>query len=83
MSVYYNFATGPNSAKYGSSVQAYKPTKWSISYFDGSDPGIEVVKNKHKIRGRGDAFQLKFENDGDKDFKLYGFQIGVTSSRKV
>lgn len=83
MSVFYNFATSTASAKYGTARQAYKPTKWSISYFDGSDPGIEVVKNKHKIRGRGDAFQLKFENDGDKDFKLYGFQIGITSSRRV
>ena len=83
MTTHYDFSTGTKSAKYGTARQVYKPTRWSISYFDGSDPDVEVVKNKHKIRGRGDAYQLRFENDEDKDFKLYGFQVDLTSSRKV
>lgn len=79
----YEYSTSSKSNKFGTLRAAYKPTRWTISYFDGSDPGIEVVKNKHKIRGRGNGLQLHFENDGDKDFKLYGFQIDVTASRKV
>ncbi len=83
MTTHYDFSTSSKSAKFGTARQAYKPTRWSVSYFDGSDPGTEVVKNKHKIRGRGDAYQLRFENDPGKDFKLYGFQVDVTTSRKV
>ncbi len=79
----YNFATGAKAFKYGNQFQAYKPTKWSISYSDGSDPNIEVVKNKHKLRGRGDAIQIEISNDPGKDFVLYGYQIDYTYSRKV
>ncbi len=79
----WNWATNTQSFKYGTARQAYLPNKWNISYEDGSDPGLEVVKNKHRVRGRGNAIQLRFENDGDKPFRLYGWQMVVQTSRRV
>ena len=79
----WNWATDTKSFKYGTARQAYLPNKWNISYEDGSSPGIEVVKNKHRIRGRGNSIQLRFENDGDKPFYLYGWQMVVQTSRRV
>jgi hypothetical protein len=83
MRVSYNFSTGSKAQKYGSQFQAYKPTQWAISYHDGSDPNVEVVTNKHRVRGRGPVLQVELENDPGKDFKLYGYQIEYSASRKV
>jgi len=83
MSISYDFAITTAAAKFGTPRQVYLPHRWTTSYFNGQDPGIEVVRNKHKVRGRGSAFQIKFANDEDKDFKLYGFQVELTASRRV
>ena len=79
----WNWATDTKSFKYGTARQAYLPNRWNISYEDGSDPGVEVVKNKHRVRGRGNSIQLRFENDGDKPFHLYGWQMLIQTSRRV
>lgn len=42
--------------------------------------GYPVLIGKHKLRGRGNAFQLKFESTIDKDFKLIGWSIPVLSN---
>ena len=43
---------------------------------------LAVVENKTKVRGQGKSLQLRFESDGDNDFKLLGWAIvigGVTT----
>lgn len=42
--------------------------------------GYPVVVGKHKLRGRGNAFQLMFESTIGKDFKLIGWSIPVLSN---
>lgn len=44
------------------------------------DDGYPVVISKHKMRGRGNAFQMKFESTAGKDFKLIGWSIPVLSN---
>lgn len=44
------------------------------------DDGYPVVIVKHKMRGRGNAFQIKFESTVGKDFKLIGWSIPVLSN---
>ncbi len=83
MTAIWNWSTDTKSFKYGTARQVYLPNRWNIGYEDGSSPGVEVVKNKHRIRGRGNAIQLRFENDGDKPFHLYGWQMVVQTSRRV
>lgn len=48
----------------------------SSTYVDG----YPVLVVKHKLRGRGNAFQLKFESTIGKDFKLIGWSIPVLSN---
>jgi hypothetical protein len=42
--------------------------------------GYPVIVAKAKLRGRGNAFQLKFESAIGKDFKLIGWSIPVLSN---
>jgi hypothetical protein len=44
------------------------------------DTGYPVIIVKHKIRGRGHAFQLKFISTAQKDFKIIGWSIPVANN---
>ena len=80
----WNWASGPKAgAKFQAPFQAYKPFRWNINPGDGSLPDIEVVLNRHKLRGRGRALQLQYPNDGTKRFHLLGYQLEVEATRKV
>jgi hypothetical protein len=62
--------------------QLYHPHRWLQSLNDGGDPKKTVVHEKHKIRGRGTAVQVKLTNPDGKDFHLNGWQITVAGSRR-
>ena len=80
----FNWATGSKAGpQFGTPFQAYVPSRWNINPNDGSLPNIEVVLNRHKIQGRGRAFQVRFTNDGTKRFHLLGYQLEVEATRKV
>lgn len=80
----WNWASGVKAGpKFGTAFAAYRPFRWNISPGDGSLPDIEVVLNKHKVRGRGNALQIGFTNDGNKRFHLLGYQMKVKATRKV
>ena len=80
----FNWATGPKAGpQFGTPFQSYVPQRWNINPNDGSLPDIEVVLNRHKIQGRGRAFQVRFTNDGTKRFHLLGYQLEVEATRKV
>ena len=80
----FNWATGTKAGpQFGTPFQAYVPSRWNINPNDGSLPNIEVVLNRHKIQGRGRAFQVRFTNDGTKRFHLLGYQLEVEATRKV
>jgi len=71
------------ASKFGVLRAAYKPYRYTTAYYDGVDPGIQLVSSRLKIRGRGDVFRLHFESDGIKDFKLYGWQLLVYAKPKL
>jgi hypothetical protein len=62
--------------------QLYHPHRWLQSLNNGGDPKKTVVHEKHKIRGRGTAVQVKLTNPDGKDFHLNGWQITVAGSRR-
>ena len=79
----WDWAVNSNSKKFGTLRDAYFPYKFTTSMFDGGDNGLEVVTSKLKIRGSGQVFKLHFESDGNKDFKLYGWQIMLHAKGRV
>lgn len=81
--VNFDWATSSKSPKYGTARQAYRPYRFGISYNDGSDPGLLTVVNMHSVRGRGRGLQLRFSNDGTKDFHLYGWQLQLRASKRT
>jgi hypothetical protein len=81
--VNFNWSTSTKSIKYGTPRQAYRPTRFGISYNDGSDPGLLNVVNMHSVRGRGRGAQLRFTNDGIKDFHLLGWQMQLRASKRT
>lgn len=83
MRVDWNWSTNVNSNKFGELRQVYFPYKFTTSHFGGADPGLELVVSKHKIRGRGNTMKLHFEKDGDKGFKLLGWQLLVVAKRNA
>jgi hypothetical protein len=81
--VLWDWATSANASKYGPAYQAYKPRLIGTEFLDGRDTGYSIVRSKHRIRGRGDTFQIRFESEDDKDFHLLGFQADIYVTPKV
>lgn len=81
--VLWDWATSANASKYGPAYQAYKPRLIGTEFLDGRDTGYSTVRSKHRIRGRGDTFQIRFESEDDKDFHLLGFQADIYVTPKV
>jgi len=79
----YNWSINSNSSSYGTLRDAYIPYKYITSRFDGADPGDEIVSSRLKLRGSGSSFKVHFESDGDKDFKLYGWQIMINTKPRI
>lgn len=77
MRVDWNWATSSDSPYFGTLRQVYFPNKYITSTFSGAGVGNDVVMSKHKIRGWGNVFRFHFENDGDKPFKLLGWELLV------
>lgn len=78
----WNWSTNNKSTKFGELRAAYLPYRWTIGMFDGDDQGIGIVTSRIKMRGSGNVYQIHFESDGDKDFKLYGWQIMVSGKER-
>ena len=53
--------------------QVYHPTRYSYSNMDDGLDGSTQVYYKHRVRGRGNAVQVQFLNDGNKDYHLVGW----------
>lgn len=79
----WDWASNSNNAKFGTLRNAYFPYRFTTAHYGGVDPGIQVVSSKLKIRGRGEVFKLHFESDGDKDFKLYGWQLMLYTNTRT
>lgn len=71
----FDYATSRRNSKWGQARQVYRPSRWNVSRYDGARVDKEVVTVKEKVRGRGNAVQLLFENDGDKALRLFGVHI--------
>lgn len=77
MRVDWNWASGSASPYFGTARQVYFPDKYITSLYSGADVGNPIVMTKHKVRGWGNVFRFHFENDGDKPFKLLGWELLV------
>lgn len=78
----FDWATGSNAGpKYGELKDIYFPDRSTESYFNTTDPNIQVVTYRHKLRGRGKSFRIQIVNDGDRPFSLYGYQLLVRGNR--
>jgi len=53
--------------------QVYYPDRYSLSLAGAGLDGDSHVWYKHRLRGRGNALQIIFKNDLDKDFHLVGW----------
>ena len=53
--------------------QVYNPTRYTYSIAGSGDDGDSHVYYKHRVRGRGNAVQVMFTNEGDKDYHLIGW----------
>jgi hypothetical protein len=79
----WNFADNAVSNKWGNETQVYRHRRVFIPASLPSPDfvnGFPVLIAKHKMRGRGNAFQLKFFGEEGKDFQLIGWSIPVLSN---
>ena len=53
--------------------EVYHPTRLTNSLAGAGDDGYDHVHFKHRVRGRGNSFQMLFLNDNDKDYHLVGW----------
>jgi hypothetical protein len=77
MRVDWNWALSGSNVYFGTPRQVYFPNKYISSLYSGANTETQVVISKHKIRGWGNVFRFHFENDGDKPFKLLGWELLV------
>lgn len=78
-----DFAVNSKAFRFGESRQVYFPNRFTTSYHDGSDPGIDHIWYKTRLRGSSKAVQFRIIKDGSKDFKLIGMQLTTNYSRRV
>lgn len=69
MSARWDWSLVDSSFKWTQKQQVYRPDKFSVYE--------EFVISKTRLRGSGRALQLKYENDGDKDFRLCAFGLDL------
>jgi len=53
--------------------QIYFPDRYTLSLAGSGGDGSDHVWYKHRLRGRGNALQIIFKNDLDKDYHLIGW----------
>lgn len=82
MSSRWHFSDTDTSNKWTTARQIYTHRRDYTGSHPAStyDTGYPVIIVKHKIRGRGHAFQLKFISTTQKDFKIIGWSIPVASN---
>ena len=69
MSARWDWSLAESSFKWTQKQQVYRPDRFSEYE--------EFVISKTRLRGSGRALQLKYENDGDKDFRLCAFGLDL------
>jgi len=83
MTTRWHFSDNAVSNKWSTTRELYKHRRvftppsfpWT-----GFEDGFPVVVVRHKMRGRGNAFQIKFETTAGKDFQVIGWSIPVLSN---
>lgn len=68
--------------KLGVKRQVYQPYTYTQLGYDGETAEKEVVTKKIRIKGSGNTMQFALTNDGTKNFKFYGVQLGVELVRE-
>ena len=82
MSARWNWAFSASAYNWDSKQQTYRlPVDQSYRPQE-FDEYREFVMNKTRVRGSGKALQLRFENDGNKDFRLCAIGIDARGYKK-
>lgn len=64
--------------------QAYRLARWYIPE-DATDPfdyGYTTIRTKMRMRGRGEAFSVRYDSDTGKDMQLLGFAVNVRAGKR-
>ena len=64
--------------------QAYKMQRFYMPE-DENDPfdyGYSVIRSKQRMRGRGEAFSVRYESEDGKDMQLLGYGINVRAGKQ-
>lgn len=82
MSARWDWASNPYSYKWDSKQQTYRLPADSNIRTQKFNEASEYVTTKTRVRGSGKALQLKFENDGNKAFRLCAIGIDARGYKK-
>lgn len=83
MSSRWHFTDSSAANKWSTPIEVYRHRRiWIPPVLPSAtfDDGFAVVITKPKLRGRGNAFQLKFESTIGKDFQLIGWSVPILSN---
>ena len=82
MSARWDWTSNPYSYKWDSKQQTYRLPADSNTRTQLFKESPEYVTTKTRVRGSGKALQLKFENDGNKAFRLCAIGIDARGYKK-
>lgn len=82
MSARWDWASNPYSYEWDSKQQTYRLPADSNIRTQKFNESAEYVTTKTRVRGSGKALQLKFENDGNKAFRLCAIGIDARGYKK-
>lgn len=82
MSARWNWAFSAAAYNWDVKQQTYRLPSDQVYRLDEYDEYKEFVMTKTRVRGSGKALQLKFENDGSKDFRLCAIGVDARGYKK-
>jgi hypothetical protein len=79
----WDFTDSSNANKWSSGQEVYRHRRMFIPNSTSFDDGYPLVVTKNKVRGRGNALQLRFTADAEKDMRIAGWSVLLLGSTNV
>lgn len=75
--------TETDTGRWTTPQQAYRLARWYIpeDATDDFDYGQSTIRTKLRMRGKGDAFSIRYESETSKDMQLLGFAVNVRAGK--
>lgn len=76
--------TDLDAGQWTTQQQAYKLQRWYIpdDVADPFDYGYSTIRTKLRMRGRGEAFSIRYDSESGKDMQLLGFAVNVRAGKR-